>query len=116
MAAPLRGGLGRSTIPTVAVAESCPWCGSENLFTVLCEQGLHYARTGCSGCGRHLRWESRPITPEDAPNEIMPFGRYRGVPLGEIDRSYLRWARDNAGLHGRLAAAVALVLDGGGQE
>ncbi len=46
----------------------------------------------------------------------MPFGKYKGTPVGEIPRDYLRWLQDNVELRPQLAAAIRETLEGASDE
>lgn len=69
----------------------CPYCRSPYLFTVRCETGPHYARTGCRDCDRHVRFEPAPMTDERSAAFIMPIGKHRGTPLRDVPTDYLVW-------------------------
>lgn len=70
--------------------ETCPHCGSRNLVTIT--DGVpppHHAKLVCGDCLKHLKWLAGPIG-----DFIMPFGKYRGSTLREIDRAdhqHLTW-------------------------
>jgi uncharacterized protein (DUF3820 family) len=96
--------------------DACRHCGSLALFTVRCESpSPHYARTGCRACGRFLRWEPAPMTPERAAGFVMPFGKHQGKTLGELaetpsGRSYLEWLRIQDRIGGSMHKAIDAVL------
>lgn len=46
----------------------------------------------------------------------IPFGKYRGTPVGDLPRDYLRWLRDNCDLRPQMAAAVEAALSGESRE
>jgi len=93
--------------------EVCPYCASPRIFTVRCEFGPHYARTGCSDCQRHIKFNAAPWTLERARDFRLPFGRHTGRTVGELagtkeGRSYLAWAAEN--VEGNAGTAAAIVL------
>jgi uncharacterized protein (DUF3820 family) len=96
--------------------DACPHCGVVGqLHTVLTPDGPHHARTGCSGCGRFVRWEPAPMTPERARAFALPFGKYTGTTLGEmlaIDPAYLRWLAGRDNLKPGLRRALDQILGG----
>lgn len=110
----LRGGTGPATTPD----ECCSYCGSPDLFTVRCEHGPHFARTGCRACGRHLKWEPRPMDRASALDYRWPLPKHRGKRLGDVlqaDPEYVRWAAENLDLRGGLKRALDAVLGGEGE-
>jgi len=38
----------------------CASCFSLESYEVLCNQGPHYSKTSCWGCGRFIRWGKKP--------------------------------------------------------
>jgi hypothetical protein len=47
-------------------------------------------------------------------DDLMPFGKYKGRPLGKIPKGYWRWLHKNVDLRGRLLEVCASVLAGRG--
>jgi hypothetical protein len=43
---------------------------------------------------------------------IMPFGKYKGMPVSELPLDYLRWLSENCELRGELIAAVDFAING----
>jgi uncharacterized protein (DUF3820 family) len=74
--------------------ERCPHCDSRNLIsTTIDVPSPHHGKLVCGDCGKHLKWLAGPVA-----NFQMPFGKYRGSTLAEIDRddrAYLMWMADS---------------------
>jgi uncharacterized protein (DUF3820 family) len=73
---------------------TCRYCGSPNLFAVECTTGPHWARSGCSGCGRFLQWLAKPDDAKSAGEFLMPFGKHRGRKLADLPSDYLQWVAE----------------------
>lgn len=58
------------------------------------EKGPHLGAY-CMECGKWLRWEPKPITLESALVYPMPFGKHRGLAMGELPPGYVDWLADN---------------------
>jgi hypothetical protein len=99
------------TIP--ATAEQCPHCGSRRLSSARCPGGPHFGRVDCRDCGKHVRWERTPMTPERAAAFTLPFGKHKGETLAEVgstDRRYLEWLASLADLAPSFRRAVVCYL------
>jgi hypothetical protein len=97
--------------------ESCPHCGSRNLSRVECHGGPHHARLACGSCHRHLRFLPAPWSLQRARRFVMPYGRHRGSPIGDLadsatGRGYLRWLVENTDGNGATAARIVLEAAG----
>lgn len=64
----------------------CPRCEGLSYRTV--PSGPHI-KAICSDCEAFIKFIAR-----DPADFIMPFGKYKGVPLSEIEPGYLEWASD----------------------
>jgi uncharacterized protein (DUF3820 family) len=81
--------------PSMSIPDRCPHCDSRNLITTRSDvPEPHHGKLVCGQCGKWLRWLAGPVA-----DFRMPFGRYRGSTLAEIDhqdREYLIWIARNA--------------------
>ena len=72
-------------------SDLCPHCGS----SVVVSNDVpppHYAKRECIGVDHHnLGYVEGEWTLERALAWVMPFGKYRGKPMSQIDRHYLEW-------------------------
>ncbi len=78
---------------------SCPICECDLEVIRLPPDAFLWGRYWCASCETTRGFASHPL--DQAASWRMPFGRYRGWSLSEIDceprgRSYLRWIADNA--------------------
>jgi uncharacterized protein (DUF3820 family) len=74
--------------------EKCVQCGSRLTLDTENVPAPHYGRVVCL-LGHFVRWAAHPMTYGRAAQFVMPFGKYRGSTLAEIDRAdhpYLVWA------------------------
>jgi uncharacterized protein (DUF3820 family) len=72
-------------------------------------------RVDCAACGAFIRWAAKPIDPAEAAAFAMPFGRHRGVPMGELPRDYLAWLAHAEGISPRIAERAGCLLAEGGR-
>jgi uncharacterized protein (DUF3820 family) len=61
----------------------------------------------CKSCGRHIQY-----LPQDIPIDqvIMPFGKYEGEKLVDIDRKYLNYLVEKNMVKGNLKKQILEVL------
>jgi hypothetical protein len=85
----------------------CGRCGSSDL-DVADGKGPHKASIVCRSCGRFVGWVGFPIVADEAATFVMPFGRHKGAPLGELPRDYLSWLATN--IRGRIAERARVLL------
>jgi uncharacterized protein (DUF3820 family) len=102
-----------SRVATGKQEETCPHCGGSSLHTVECIVGPHHSRTGCSDCGRFIRFNPVPWTISRARAFVMPFGKHRGKSLAELTRTdsgrgYVEWLAENVA--GNVGTAAGVVL------
>jgi transcription elongation factor Elf1 len=93
----------------------CPFCASPDPESAEVRAGPHRARVVCRSCGRQLKWEPAPMTPERARSYRLWFGKYRNMTLGEIAATrdgprYLAWLRSEPGMKWSVVAAVNCLL------
>jgi hypothetical protein len=72
----------------------CNHCGheEEKQYIIINSAGIEHLRADCAKCGRYKRF-----VPQDKPLSewVMPFGKYKGKKLKEIDYDYLWWGAEN---------------------
>jgi uncharacterized protein (DUF3820 family) len=93
-----------STQPT-----RCPKCDSINLIeTTVGVPAPHHSKLICDECGHHVKWIAGPVE-----GFRMPFGKYKGSSLAEIDktdRGYLAWIAGHQSFNAKLQAKVRQYL------
>jgi Putative quorum-sensing-regulated virulence factor len=67
---------------------ACPHCGADNPITQ--PRGQHLGLY-CGSCGRWLTWLS-----QGRPINVMPFGSYKGEPIKNLPRDYVKWLLNHA--------------------
>lgn len=81
--------------------ERCVYCGSHTLKTETAtfKNGTEHVRLSCGDCTRFLKWAPQEKEYSELKNFILPFGKYRGKTLGQVDEAdfeYLEWLGANS--------------------
>lgn len=79
--------------------QSCPRCSGDNLFT---QQRDRHVGLYCAPCGRWIKW-----LPQNRPIEVMPFGKHKNTPIGDLPDDYLNWVLQNLELKESLYKALS---------
>jgi rRNA maturation protein Nop10 len=74
----------------------CQKCGSVTTIidVILEKKGVHL-KASCPSCGRFIKFITQS---EPSGEDIMPYGKYKGMKVSEIfeeDPSYALWASEN---------------------
>lgn len=98
---------------STTTTDACPGCGALGTLrtTRMPEGHPHWAQTECTGCGKWLRWEPKPMDRARARGYVMHFGKCVGSSLGDLfderqGQSYLRWLVTSGVATGTLLRAI----------
>ncbi len=81
-------------------------CGSTSFDEKM--SGMHLGLY-CAKCRQLVKWLRQPVTPETALAFVLPFGKWKGKALPDVDPGYLAWLSKECS-NGKIRTMAALVL------